>query len=209
MKKAILFAVLLLPNIVQADLWNWYFDISSNFGGDTLVRYSNRHCGFLEIFFGCRETHSKVDAGDGADLTLGGILKLPDSPIAFRLAYAYGFNSESDKNSRLSFDHPHTDLAVEYRAERHRVALGLSLYEDTTLDFREWSPATRFSGNLIKFKKSIGGFIEYKFHLKRFANIGIRWSIVDYQVESIDNNFITNGETINANHIGLFFSYER
>lgn len=191
------------------DHFDWYFEMGYATGGSRLIGYDYGTCNLLEKAFGCREGSSSISAGDGFEVSLGGIYKLAVLPLNIRFVHTFSYlNDTTNNHGEVTYRRPHTNIALEYRIAHHRLVAGLARYQNANLHLYNWSLPNPYSGNEINFNDTTGWFVEYKIKDYGNSSIGLRKAFVDFQVNKIDNMAVSNGGKIRGDYAELFFTYE-
>lgn len=207
--KSICLFALVVPSVSSAANLSLYVDLGLKLGGEELIEYRNASCSIFERSFGCHSGKSSISAGDGWEISLGGIYKIQTIPLHIRLSHSINYAGTSvDDDGEIRYKHPHTDIALEYPISSHRLAFGISRYEKTKLDLSDWNPATSYNGEKISFEDTFGWFVEYKFMEEGNVGFGFRKGFVDFKIDKIDGINVSNGENIRADYGELFMVFE-
>ncbi len=178
---ALLFAAIATPATALDS--SFHFKIGYETGGDTLVTV---------VFVG-GET-DKIKANEGFLLGAGVSMLNATKDVETEVALSYKFDVITGSNGEVTFSRLPLDALVFYRLPSVRLGGGVTYHLNPDLDGS--GVASPFD---TSFKNALGFVLQADWRLTEKMNLGLRYTILDYEVES-------TGAKIDSNGLGIVFS---
>jgi hypothetical protein len=107
----------------------------------------------------------------------------------------------------LVISRPHTDFLLSLGGGNKKgygaFGVGISQFNNTTIDLTNFPGTTDLGGNYIEFDDTTGWFFELTSQTRYFG-FGFRRVYVDYTINKIDNIPVNQGRTIRGDYSMLF-----
>lgn len=160
-----------------------HYKVGADFGGDTLVT----------VLFTNGESEN-IKSNEG--LSLGGGISLvsDDKKIETEISLSYKFNMINASNGDVTWSRWPVDVLTFYRWPAVRVGAGITYHLNPELDGSGVA-----SGINVDFKNSLGFALQSDWRITEKMNLGLRYTILDYETKN-------GGGSVDANGFGIVFS---
>ena len=144
-----------------------------------------------------------IKAGELFFLSGGMIVDLPSSNFSVQTTIGWHTDSISASNGSVGFDRYPLEIIPFYQlGESHRLGAGVTYHLSPELDLAD------ANGGTYEFENSLGFLLEYDYKFNNSAMLGLRYTFIDYEIDSIDGTNAVSTTDINGNHAGLVFGFE-
>lgn len=162
---------------------SFHFKMGYDTGGDTLVT----------VLFVGGDTE-KIKANDGLYFGAGVSMVNDAKDVETEFSLSYKFDEITGSNGDLTFSRLPLDALVFYRLPSVRLGGGVTYHINPDLD------GSGVVGGLnVKFEDALGFVLQADWRLTEKMNLGLRYTVLDYEVEG-------TGGKVDSNGIGIVFS---
>lgn len=162
---------------------SFHFKAGYDAGGETLVTV---------VFVG--GDTDKIKANEGLFFGAGVSMVNDTKDVETELSLSYKFDEITGSNGEVSFSRLPLDALVFYRFPSVRLGGGVTYHLNPDLD------GSGVVGGLnVSFKNALGLVLQADWRLTEKLNLGLRYTVLDYEVES-------TGAKVDSNGIGIVFS---
>ncbi len=147
---------------------------------------------------------SRIRAGEGLDLELGASISDAKSSLELQFFIGYKVDQKSTYDGSVTWDRtPFTSIAM-FKKNNWKFGGGATYHVNPKLSgsFSGYDNGVYYTDSVYdRYKNAIGGVIEIQYQVSENSAIGLKGTLIEYELES-DHNVKANG-----NSIGLHFSY--